>query len=216
MTSFSFEGLEKATRGGEWEPIKILCENFSYVPNSTWRASLLTRPRPHSYRQTIVPQNRVSETETHRNHNKIQVKPQVETMMTKNQTNGLLTSSQTFHRAPYERVWETTTRAQPVLENLESLIRQLKNKIGNPPAINHTQSRNSNSTVKTNPWAWELARSPELQSTSGNQNRTPKPRRAGLEPVIKNSTEWERLEVAESDFWIDSLMNSTDFFGEQC
>jgi hypothetical protein len=50
---------EKATRGGggEWEPIKIPRGNLVYIPNRTRRPSLLTQPRPHSYRKAIGPQN---------------------------------------------------------------------------------------------------------------------------------------------------------------
>jgi hypothetical protein len=36
------------------------------------------------------------------------------------------------------------------------------------------------------------------------------------DPVFKNSTEWKKSEVAEFDFCTVFLMNSTDFFGEQC
>jgi hypothetical protein len=75
--------------GGEWEPIKILYENLTYVPNSTRRASLLARPRPHSYRKAIDHQNRIREMKTQRNHNKMQVKPEAKTMSTKNRTNGV-------------------------------------------------------------------------------------------------------------------------------
>jgi hypothetical protein len=55
------EGPEKATRGGggEWESIKIPRWNSAYVPKSTRRPSLLTRPRPHRYRKAINPQNQV-------------------------------------------------------------------------------------------------------------------------------------------------------------
>jgi hypothetical protein len=55
------EGPEKATRGGggEWEPIKIPRRNLAYIPKSTRRPSLLTRPRPHSYNKAIGLQNRV-------------------------------------------------------------------------------------------------------------------------------------------------------------
>jgi hypothetical protein len=54
------EGPDKATRGGEWEVIRIPQWNLSYVPNQTQYTSLLTLPRPHSYRKTIGPQNHVS------------------------------------------------------------------------------------------------------------------------------------------------------------
>jgi hypothetical protein len=40
-------------RGGEWEPIKIPHWNSAYIPKSTRNPSLLTRPRPPSYRQAI-------------------------------------------------------------------------------------------------------------------------------------------------------------------
>jgi hypothetical protein len=50
--------------GGEWEPIKIPHENLAYVPKSTWRASLVARPRPHSYWEAIGSQKRVR----NRNH----------------------------------------------------------------------------------------------------------------------------------------------------
>jgi hypothetical protein len=53
------EGPEKTTRGGgEWEPIKILLENLTYIPKSTQNSSLLTWPRPPSYRQAIGLSNR--------------------------------------------------------------------------------------------------------------------------------------------------------------
>jgi hypothetical protein len=51
------EGPEKATIGGEWEPIKILLQNLAYIPNRTRRTSLLARPRPASYQLAIGPQN---------------------------------------------------------------------------------------------------------------------------------------------------------------
>jgi hypothetical protein len=54
------EGLEKATRGGggEWEPIKIPHRNLAYIPKPSRNPSLLTRPRPPSYRQAIDLRNR--------------------------------------------------------------------------------------------------------------------------------------------------------------
>jgi hypothetical protein len=54
------EGPEKATRGGggEWEPIKISRRNLAYVPKTIRNPSLLTRPRPPSYRQAIDLRNR--------------------------------------------------------------------------------------------------------------------------------------------------------------
>jgi hypothetical protein len=58
-----FEGLEKMIRGGnEWKSIKIPQRNLAYITNSIRHVSLLTRSRPHSYRETIGPQNRVMQT----------------------------------------------------------------------------------------------------------------------------------------------------------
>jgi hypothetical protein len=54
-----FEGREKATREGGWEPIKISRRNSAYVPKSIQLGSLLTRSRPHSYWTTIGFRNRV-------------------------------------------------------------------------------------------------------------------------------------------------------------
>jgi hypothetical protein len=45
--------------GGEWEPIKIPYQNLAYIPKLTRSPSLLTRPRPPTCRQAIIPQNRV-------------------------------------------------------------------------------------------------------------------------------------------------------------
>jgi hypothetical protein len=47
------EGSEMATRGGEWEPIKLSLWNLAYIPKSTRTLSLLTRSKPSSYRQAI-------------------------------------------------------------------------------------------------------------------------------------------------------------------
>jgi hypothetical protein len=53
------EGPEKAIRGeDECEPIKIHRGNLTYIPESTRSPSLLTRPRPVSYRQAIDLRNR--------------------------------------------------------------------------------------------------------------------------------------------------------------
>jgi hypothetical protein len=38
---------------------KFLEANSAYIPKSTQRSSLLTWPRSHSYRKSIVPQNRI-------------------------------------------------------------------------------------------------------------------------------------------------------------
>jgi hypothetical protein len=50
--------------GVEWEPIKIHHENSAYVLNLSQHASLLTRSRPHSYRQAIGPRNQVRKPKT--------------------------------------------------------------------------------------------------------------------------------------------------------
>jgi hypothetical protein len=48
------------TRGGvDWEPNKSLGEKLTYLPNQTQRVSLLTRPRPHNYREVSDPRNSV-------------------------------------------------------------------------------------------------------------------------------------------------------------
>jgi hypothetical protein len=62
-SSLDTKGQEKATRGGEWEPIKISRGNLTYVLNLTQSVSLLTRSKPHSYRQPIDPRNQVRENE---------------------------------------------------------------------------------------------------------------------------------------------------------
>jgi hypothetical protein len=54
--------------GGEWEPIKIPQENLAYVPKLTRHASLLARPKPHSYQRAIGPQNRVRKNKTQQKH----------------------------------------------------------------------------------------------------------------------------------------------------
>jgi hypothetical protein len=38
---FDVEGSEKATRGGEWEPIKILMQELAHVPSSNPKAKTL-------------------------------------------------------------------------------------------------------------------------------------------------------------------------------
>jgi len=43
-----YEGPERRPEGGEWEPIKILRENKTYVPNSTRHTSLLTAKATHA------------------------------------------------------------------------------------------------------------------------------------------------------------------------
>jgi hypothetical protein len=44
--------------GDEWEPIKILHRNLAYILKMTRRTSLLTQPKPPSYRSAIGPRNR--------------------------------------------------------------------------------------------------------------------------------------------------------------
>jgi hypothetical protein len=48
----------RRTEENEWESIKILHRNLAYIPTSTRRPSLLTRPRSHSYSEAIGPRNR--------------------------------------------------------------------------------------------------------------------------------------------------------------
>jgi hypothetical protein len=71
-------GPEKATRlrrgGGEWVPNKIPERNLA-CPKLTQRASLLTRSRPHNYRQAIGPRNRVRENEISAEAQTVQANP---------------------------------------------------------------------------------------------------------------------------------------------
>jgi hypothetical protein len=76
------EGSEKATREGEWVPIKISRENLAYVPKQTQHTSLLTRPRPHSYSWAIGPWNRVREHNHSRKHETVQARVTSETITT--------------------------------------------------------------------------------------------------------------------------------------
>jgi hypothetical protein len=55
----TLKNRRRRPEGGEWELIKILHRNLAYVSNRTQRVSLLTRSRPHSYRQAIGPRNLV-------------------------------------------------------------------------------------------------------------------------------------------------------------
>jgi hypothetical protein len=67
--------IRRAEEGGEREPIKILRRNSAYVPNLTQHTSLLTRSRPHSYRQAISPRNRARNLESNWKHNPMQANP---------------------------------------------------------------------------------------------------------------------------------------------
>jgi hypothetical protein len=102
--------------GGEWEPIKIPRRNLAYIPKSTRRPSLLTRPRPHSYSKAIGLQNWVRNRSGTLNgaskttceiDNKIQIEEQ-------------FISSQVFHRTPGGRVRKTTVGERFEPRNLES------------------------------------------------------------------------------------------------
>jgi hypothetical protein len=80
------EGLEKANRGDEYEPIKIPLENSAYVLKSIHHASLLTRSTPHSYRETIDPPNRVSQSEITVEDDTHAIKISCKTTATKNRS----------------------------------------------------------------------------------------------------------------------------------
>jgi hypothetical protein len=54
----SLKDRRRRPEGGEWEPIKIPRGNLAYIPKSTRIPSLLTRPRPSSYRRAIGLRNR--------------------------------------------------------------------------------------------------------------------------------------------------------------
>jgi hypothetical protein len=85
------EGPEKATRGGEWEPIKIPRRNLDYIP------------KPYSYSKAIGLQNRIRDRSGTLNSaskttceidDKIRIEEQ-------------FISSQAFHRTPCGRVQKT-------------------------------------------------------------------------------------------------------------
>jgi hypothetical protein len=89
---------------GEWVPIKILLENLAYVPKSTRNPSLLTRPRPTSYRQAIGLRSRaITATKARKGANKT-----TREIDDKNSTQKQFISSQSFHRTPGGRVQKTT------------------------------------------------------------------------------------------------------------
>jgi hypothetical protein len=60
-------------QGGEWESIKILDENLTYILNSTRHASFLVQLRPHSYWEVIGPKKY----DRNRNHSRRQHSMQV-------------------------------------------------------------------------------------------------------------------------------------------
>jgi hypothetical protein len=47
------KGPEKATRGGEWEPIKILMQELAYVPSLNPKAKTLQESDEHTNQQHI-------------------------------------------------------------------------------------------------------------------------------------------------------------------
>jgi hypothetical protein len=65
----------KQSEGVEWELIKIPHGNSVYVPNQAQRASLLTQPRPHSYRKAIDHWNRVRRKDSQWKQESVQTKP---------------------------------------------------------------------------------------------------------------------------------------------
>jgi hypothetical protein len=81
------EGPEKATRGGEWEPIKIPRGNLAYIPKSIWHASLIAQPRPPSYKKVIGPQNQVRQTRNTAKYNNRCNQGHVRDFGSQNQTN---------------------------------------------------------------------------------------------------------------------------------
>jgi hypothetical protein len=114
------EGSKMATRGGEWEPIKIPQRNLAYVPKSTQSRSLLTRLRPSSYRQAISLRNWA------RNCNKDSTQKQ-------------FISSQAFHRTLGGRVREPTVGERFRPRNLKTLDPTTQRYNRASPAIIHTQ-----------------------------------------------------------------------------
>jgi hypothetical protein len=69
VSGFYCEKLEKTTRGnGEWEPIKIPCENSAYISNLTQHVSVLARSRQNTYWRAIGSQNWVKQLKTQRKY----------------------------------------------------------------------------------------------------------------------------------------------------
>jgi hypothetical protein len=122
------EGPDRVTRGGEWEPIKIRRGNLAYVPNSTQRASLLARPRPHSYQRAIGPQNRV-------NNLKSQRKVRISASKATNEPMATNTAQQPFSLSHTHSIKNlmcmtknTRWKNDKKTRKLKPLISQLKNK----------------------------------------------------------------------------------------
>jgi hypothetical protein len=118
---------DKVTRvgggSGKWEPIKISQRNSVYVPNLTKCASLLTRSRPHSYKQVISHRNRVrkpkntSKSMTRESTNKSQERLAVDWV--KNQS---ITITQAFHQTPFRRTENQPWKHDEKLGKLEPWI----------------------------------------------------------------------------------------------
>jgi hypothetical protein len=120
--------------GGEWEPIKIPHRNLAYIPNQTWRLSLLTRSRLHSYSKPIGPQNQV--TKRSRNTNWCWQKNTCE-IDDKNQTETQFMSSQAFHRTTWWRVWEPAIWERLEQRNLELFDPITQERTGFPLQAQH-------------------------------------------------------------------------------
>jgi hypothetical protein len=106
--------------GGEWESIKIPWGNSGYVPKLTQRPSLLTRPRPHSYRETIGPRNWIRKYRNTAEDNN-RCKPRhVREYGAQKRIKRQLKSSQLFHRIFGGRIREITTEERFVPRTLES------------------------------------------------------------------------------------------------
>jgi hypothetical protein len=89
---------------GEWESIKKISENLTFVPNQIQHTSVLTRSRPTSYEKAIDRQNRVRNWKHSKKHKTVQ------TSVTSKTT--IFFPLQTFYRTTYARAKETTMRAQ--------------------------------------------------------------------------------------------------------
>jgi hypothetical protein len=99
-------------------------------PKQTQRASLLTRPRPHSYRRANGPRNGARDSGiTAEDHNQSK-QSHVRVYGNQDQITKQLKPSRTFHRTPCGRARETTGRVQFGLGKLEPLIWWLKNNTG--------------------------------------------------------------------------------------
>jgi hypothetical protein len=80
--------------------------------NLTQHVSLLTRSRPHIYRQAIGHRNRIKELKAQQNHELMQVKSQTKLLQQKIDKKNILTASRTFYQISQVRDQEASMEAQ--------------------------------------------------------------------------------------------------------